>query len=296
MANRRPLVVVDGRVRELPVGDTLSPDLVDNSGSWSLANLATPPAVWLDPTVQSTVSTPLGSAVLTSIASQFNPAYVATNGGAVNLIRACSAFGGLPALAFPGTGNSWLTVGGANGIGRAKTALTLIALAVLTQSATQRALMHVGSPTADATRASILTSSATGTVLRYTARRLDAVAAAGSDVGGAQGVFPLSGGAFLIIASFNYATGQALCRVNGEQVHAIDPFLTTGPTSDTDSDLVRIGSASTSFLAPMLLQCCGIADVAYSTADHERIEGFLLHRARAEALMPAGHTYRNAPP
>lgn len=270
------------------------------AGTWQLSDLANPPEVWFDASVDAALVTTTVAAgnVVATVASLFNAGtYVGTAGGASMIWqRANPKFNLRGSLYFPGTSPNRLTVTGGNALAQDVAGFTeIILLAFRNDSASLTnggaGIIYVGTPTPDASRAALLKSSTTNNTIRITGRKADGGSASGNDVGGNAGTTPQ-----LYIAEFDYAIGAKRLRINGAYELNDPAFFTPGNSANTPSDLVCFGSASTGFWGEFEMQCGGMAKRIYSLADIEKIEGLIMHDNGIAHLLPVGHPYRDNPP
>jgi hypothetical protein len=98
-----------------------------------------------------------------------------------------------------------------------------------------------------------------------------------------------------------YSAGALDQFVNGA-AGGTGTFPSSGNSSDTDSATFVIGGSSTDDGVTLANQMLGfVGEVVYtntalSTADRERLEGYLAWKWGLEANLPAGHPFRNTPP
>jgi hypothetical protein len=263
------------------------------SNFWTPLNMSTPVDALFDPSTDSTLSLVAGSRLVNTV----SPMSGAMGGTATNLIcnQADPAFGLQTSLWFPGASGSKLAVTGAGNIGRNKSAITLFLMGrflteTFTAANTGTALIYVGTPTPDASRASLARSNTVANGLRLPARRLDADTPASADVGGNLGSCP-----WFAWVEYDYANAVRRLYINDVLIDTA-AILTAGNTSDTASEAVNFGMASTTSLATFSMHLGGIHGGIISTADRNRMFGWALHRAGLAELLPSDHPYKASAP
>jgi hypothetical protein len=99
-----------------------------------------------------------------------------------------------------------------------------------------------------------------------------------------------------------YSAGALDQFVNGSAA-GTGTLPSSGNSSDTDSGTLIIGGTSTddgvTLNANQMLGFVGevvYTNTALSTADRERLEGYFAWKWGIEAILPAGHPFRNTPP
>lgn len=289
--NRKQRTCLDGVFDELEAGLGSGPEPEVNL--WTPANLSTPIDALFDPTTDSTLTLAAGTRVVTTI----SPMAGAITATATNLIcNPCDpAFGLQTSLWFPGASGSKLALSGAGNIGRNKSAITIFLMGrflteTLSAGNTGTAMAYVGTPTPDSVRAALARSSTVPNGLRCTARRNDGDAASGVDLGGNLGSCP-----WFAWVEFDYANATRRLYVNDTLVDS-SAMLTAGNTSDTASDAVNFGIASTTSLATFSMHIGGVHGGLISTADRNKMFGWALHRAGLAELLPAAHPYKASAP
>jgi hypothetical protein len=102
---------------------------------------------------------------------------------------------------------------------------------------------------------------------------------------------------FFEVGQADYANAQANHWTNGTQDLTGAAFQTAGNTSDTNPRSVNV-FGSTNILAPAGTEIAeGIAiEGSLTTADRQKLEGYLAWKWGLEANLPAGHPYKAAAP
>lgn len=129
--------------------------------------------------------------------------------------------------------------------------------------------------------------------LRFGGRRLDADTFSGVTATGNMGAGPL-----LAIAWYDHVTAQKRFRVWGTDYDPLTAFSTTGLSENLDSFYVGIGAFNDAQVAnvSMYMARAAFYDSAITLADIQMIEGGLAWEYGCQALLPAGHPYKNAAP
>ena len=101
----------------------------------------------------------------------------------------------------------------------------------------------------------------------------------------------------IVMDLFLFTTSEAQQRINGTASSIVSTSYGSGNTSDTASPAIAIGALSSGAgdvdgTIYNLIIVTGIG----TTAENEKIEGFLAWRARLTAKLPGGHTYKTSAP
>jgi len=102
---------------------------------------------------------------------------------------------------------------------------------------------------------------------------------------------------FFEVGQADYANAQANHWTNGVQDLTGAAFQTAGNTSDTNPLSVNV-FGSTNILAPAGTEIAEVIAIEgpLTTADRQKLEGYLAWKWGLEADLPAGHPYKTAPP
>jgi len=108
---------------------------------------------------------------------------------------------------------------------------------------------------------------------------------------------PSNSTAFLASVLFDYSVAALSIGFNGGSLTSrAGGFQTAGNSSNTSSQSINIGSANgTSFFSGRVAEVV-VTRAVPSTANRERIEGYLAHKWGLTANLPAGHPYKTQPP
>lgn len=170
-------------------------------------------------------------------------------------------------------------------------------------SAFNSAIVNATTTSASATRASIATSSNVANCLRYVLRRLDADTANGDDVGSTnRGTTPFicilrQDNTGAVIGGGTPTKELRIIQDGAALVTASEPTgLGSGPYSNTNSAYIGFFNSGTVAQSLTDMHYGAIDDVVYTTADVERLEGYLAWKIGTPSMLPSAHPYRNDPP